>query len=361
MSRPVKEQPAAESAAVTDGVDELLGGPQNVVHLPAPVSISQPTAGALALSGTQVDWTAEQAAAFASIGLEHCPDADRRMFLHTCQKTGLDPFLKQIYFIERNDRQSPTGKKWTVQTGIDGFRIVAERSGKYRGQTPPQWCGGDGVWREVWLDRTVPPSAARIGVYKDGFREPLYAVALFHEYAQTTTYNGKTDFTRMWKQLGSVMISKCAEALAIRKAFPQDLSGIYTDDEMRQADQRARDANTVDADPNPPAQPGRRPTVNQEAAARTAPPTLTLPADIDRMFAEAVKAAHMPTLLELYKAAAAVGDEKWKQRIFDAGTVARPVWDAKEAEAAAEAEEQRQQNEAHEEWLAAQVEGEPGS
>lgn len=145
------------------------------------------------------------------------------MFVEQCKRTGLDPITRQIYFIK-----NPKDGKVQIQTSIDGFRLVAERSGQYEGQTQPQWCGEDGVWKDVWLsDKT--PAAARVGVWKKGFREALYAVALFNEYAQRK-YDGSLSF--MWAKMPSLMIAKVAESLALRKAFPNDLSGLYTTDEL---------------------------------------------------------------------------------------------------------------------------------
>jgi phage recombination protein Bet len=151
-------------------------------------------------------------------------DIELKLFLEQCKRTGLDPITRQIYFI-KNDG------KVQVQTSIDGFRLVAERSGQYEGQTSPVWCGADGVWKDVWLSKT-PPSACKIGVYKRGFREALYAIALFDEYAQKKR-DGSLSF--MWGKMPALMIAKVAESLALRKAFPNDLSGIYTSEEMAQS------------------------------------------------------------------------------------------------------------------------------
>lgn len=163
-----------------------------------------------------------------------CPgitDPELQLFITQCKRTGLDPFSKQVYAVKRWDSKTKT-EKMAIQFSIDGFRVIAERTGKYAGQLGPFWCGEDGAWREVWID-VNPPVAAKVGILRKDFQEPLWGVAKFDTYAQR---DKDGNLTRFWRMMPEVMIAKCAESVGLRRAFPQDLSGCYTSDEMGQAD-----------------------------------------------------------------------------------------------------------------------------
>lgn len=182
-----------------------------------------------------VEYTPDQIGLIKRTIAKEATDDELALFLNQAKRTGLDPLTRQIYFYK--DQKG----KVTIMSSIDGLRLVADRSGKYQGQTKPEWCGDDGIWKDIWLS-TEPPMAARIGVWKELFREPAYGVALFDEYCGRYQ-DGNLTF--MWKKMPALMIAKVAEALALRKAFPNDLSGIYTNDEITiQSDEMRNDRTT---------------------------------------------------------------------------------------------------------------------
>ena len=157
------------------------------------------------------------------------------LFVEQCKRTGLDPFARQIYSVRRkqwNGQSRSYEEAQVIQVSIDGFRLIADRTHKYAGQVGPWWCGPDGEWKEVWLNEEAP-SAAKVGVLRHDFHQPLFAIALFKSYVQT---NSQGDPVSRWKTDPAGMIAKCAEALALRRAFPHELSGLYTTEEMGQAD-----------------------------------------------------------------------------------------------------------------------------
>ena len=170
-----------------------------------------------------------------------CKDAtddELQLFVAVCNSRRLNPFTGQIHFVKRrqwnaklNGGEGGYEQVGSHQTGIDGYRLIADRTGRYQGKIGTWWCGPDGHWRDVWLE-DYPPAAAKVAVQRRGFAKPTEAIARWKAYVQTKR-DGKPN--AMWARMDAEQLAKCAEALALRTAFPEELSGIYTADEMAQA------------------------------------------------------------------------------------------------------------------------------
>lgn len=154
-------------------------------------------------------------------------DDEFELFAAQCQRTGLDPFAKQIHAVFRWDNKLKR-KVMTIQTGIDGLRLIAQRTGEMNGMEGPFWCGEDGHWLDVWLANS-PPLAAKVICYRKGQDHPYVGVANFNSYKQ---FDKEGMLTPMWMKFSALMIAKCAEALALRRAFPFDCSGLYIPEEI---------------------------------------------------------------------------------------------------------------------------------
>ncbi|WP_326678542.1 phage recombination protein Bet [Streptomyces sp. NBC_01237] len=209
----------------------------------APAALQPAPGGSLAIHPEQTAWTADQVAVLRQAGIkQQVTSAELSGFLHLCQRTGLDPFSRQIYLIGRYSKKDGRDV-YTPQTGIDGYRVIAQRvtaqTGGTYGYEDIVWCDPSGRWRDVWLAE-VPPAAAKVTVIRNGQR--FSAVATFREYVQTFPDGNAKG---LWAKMPAGQIAKCAEALALRKAFPHDLAGVYTAEEMGQAD------NATDAAPAP--------------------------------------------------------------------------------------------------------------
>jgi phage recombination protein Bet len=206
---------------------------------------------ALALRDDQTQWDEQQIAVLEAGGIDgDVSDAELAAFLHECQRRKLDPFTRQIYLIGRYD--SRKGRKvYRSQTSIDGFRLIARRAADKSGidysYEDTIWFDEQGQRHEIWLS-SKPPAGAKVVVIRNGSR--FDAVARFGAYVQMDR-NGNP--TGQWRNMADVMVAKCAEALALRKAFPEDLGGIYTEEEMAQADNPQRVTATAEVVRDEPA------------------------------------------------------------------------------------------------------------
>ncbi len=160
-------------------------------------------------------------------------DGELAYCLQVARARGLDPLQKQVYFTKRKkkDGNGQYVAAVTVEPTIDGFRVMAEKTGELDGYDGPFWCGKDGNWTDAWLTRE-PPVACKITVYRRGKSHGFTATARYDAYVQG--YDGKPN--PIWAKMGEQMLAKCAESLALRKAFPSQLGPFYTREEMGQAD-----------------------------------------------------------------------------------------------------------------------------
>jgi phage recombination protein Bet len=213
---------------------------------------------------------------------------DLDKFLYACKAYGLNPLAKLIYPLFRYDNKAGKHKMFIV-TGIDGFRMIGQDTGEYEGQDGPYFYDRHGVESKVWVKANEKPAAARIGIKRKGFSDYLYAVAHWSEYSGTGP---------IWSKMPTVMIAKCAEALAWRRAFPDSLAGLYTDDEMKAGE---------------PGEAPEKPVKAQESAT----PVAGEPATLD----EGIKKARADWFKQV-----GGGKKEW-QRLVDRGSEKYTVYD----------------------------------
>lgn len=166
------------------------------------------------------EYTSDQLQLIRDTYANGASEEEFRMLMEIAKTRKLNPLLRQIWFVQRWDQQK--GRMiWAPQVSIDGLRCIAERTGLYDGQDEPEF---------VYDGKQLV--AAKVRVYKKGTTRPFVGVAHFDEYAMKTK-DGRV--TKMWGEKPHIMVSKCAEALALRKAFPEDVAGLYVPEEMEQA------------------------------------------------------------------------------------------------------------------------------
>lgn len=143
------------------------------------------------------------------------PQDEFDLFIEVCRSRNLDPLTRQVYLIPRYD--SREGKKvWSIQTSIDGYRSIADRTGAYAGSDEATFVE---TGKKIGEPAKVRPDTATVTVWKmvQGVRCPFTATARWDEYFQ--------EKSPLWGRMPHTMLAKCAESLALRKAFPVQLGG----------------------------------------------------------------------------------------------------------------------------------------
>lgn len=180
---------------------------------------------------------------------KNATDDELELFLYQARAKGLDPFSGQIWFVKYDPN-----KAGTIMTGVHGLTLIAERTGTYAGIAGTWWCGPDGQWSEIWL-KTDPPAAAKVTVRKlmvSGNMIDTTAVVMWDEYGKPGRAKDRSG-RGTWHTLPATMIAKVARAHALREAFPAEMSGLYTREEMDQAEPVHAQVRELPSPPSPDA------------------------------------------------------------------------------------------------------------
>lgn len=173
-----------------------------------------------------LQFTEEQSQMIRDTYANGATEGEFKVLMEVAKTRNLNPLLRQVHFVKRWDKDK-SKSIWAAQVSIDGLRSVADRTGQYDGQDEPE--------NEYAPDGKLV--LVRLKVYRKGISRPFVGIARWSEYVQTTKDGSPT---RFWREMPHTMLAKCAEALAMRKAFPEDTSGLYINEEMMQADDSAK-------------------------------------------------------------------------------------------------------------------------
>lgn len=190
-------------------------------------------------------------------------DPEFALFAEHCKGTGLNPFKKEVWAIK-------AGNRLQIMTGLNGYLQIANSHPQFDGMT-------------VEVDNDQKPSKAICKVYRKDRKYPAEGVALMSEYGKSTP---------IWQQMPRVMLTKVAKSIALREAFPQELNGTYTEEEMP-SDYKAPIVK-VEAQP--------------EVVESQAQPAMQHQYDLSKLD----PAKHPKAIVLLQKAGAITTDEKYK-------------------------------------------------
>ncbi len=165
-------------------------------------------------------WSPEEVTTIRSVIAPDLTEPEFLFFAQVCRATGLNPLMQQIHAIKRNDTKAPGGKKLTIQTSIHGLRLIADRTKCYAPGREPTFATNG---------KEIVSATAYVKKFAGGQWHEVADTAYWAEYVQTFSDGNPM---ALWKTKPHVMIAKCAEALALRRAFPAEMAGLYTDDEM---------------------------------------------------------------------------------------------------------------------------------
>jgi phage recombination protein Bet len=194
---------------------------------------------------TTTDFTGQQLALMQKTVAKDCTPGEFDLFINMARAHGLDPFRREIYAIVTN-KNKPDKRQLVVVTGIDGLRRKAAQSGDY--------CPDDDEPEFTIRDELKDPKTNPLGIEKCKVRaykgdRRIVGVAYWEEFAPLREKWGeREDGSRgpsgefeldpnkqNWRKMARLMLAKCAEAQALRKGWPAQISGLYEQSELDQA------------------------------------------------------------------------------------------------------------------------------
>ena len=160
-------------------------------------------------------------------------DESIKMVLDYCKAAKLDPMQKPVHIVPMSVKNALTGKheyKDVVMAGVGLYRIQAARSQQYAGVSEPEFgedvtcnLGGADITYQKWCKVTVKKLVNNNIVE---FTAKEYWLENYAAKKDTATPN------TMWQKRPYGQLAKCAEAQALRKAFPEIVSQHPTAEEM---------------------------------------------------------------------------------------------------------------------------------
>lgn len=210
-------------------------------------------------------------------------DAQWLYFVETCKQRNLIPGRHVIFQTRKVSTFSKTAQDWVDEekvvfiTSIDAFRLIAERTGKYKGHKPFLFYYGDGEGNPTVISK-IPlgkiPHAASVEILRKDFDEPMFAFARYDACVQRKKAKGSQtvgDPNQVWDKRGEEQLAKCAEVAGLRAAFPEETGNLYLAEEMP-ADENVQEAVLVQNRPTETKAPVEPPKPLVVPQVNSAPP-----------------------------------------------------------------------------------------
>lgn len=182
------------------------------------------------------------------------------MFLAYCQAAHLDPMLKPVHIVpiwQKGQGQEKGRMVDVVMPGIGLYRIQAARTGQYAGISDPEF--GPSITTKLSGVEITYPEWCRVTVKRQMSNGMVAEFTANERWLENYATAGKDSIApnAMWKRRAFAQLAKCAEAQALRKAFPE-VGSAPTADEMegKTFEEAARDVSPQQqAQPEPEALP----------------------------------------------------------------------------------------------------------